>query len=455
MAGLSPATGQYGDVVTLTGAGFTGVTGVRFNGVAALAYTIISDTTMVARVPMVGAQSGPVTVTTSAGMASSQTSFIISAAAGPVYWVSPTGSDRNNGDYIHPFATIKRADRVGSSGACAPAGTHIHVLPGSYLLNTSLYTCATGTDTAPVVYVSDSLHGARLDVTGSADSVLWEMDGNYERVIGFDLTASGLSVTAGVVAYADYAVIARNYIHDIYRGACNGSSQGGAAIDVVGGHGYASAAHSMVDSNVVVNIGARLKGSSCQNLVQGIYVATSDNTVTNNIVFNVSGYGIHAYHNPNNNAIANNDIDHAGESGIIVGADGGSDGGVRHTAMNNIVSNNISRDNGLNGDGQGYGIQEYTAEGPVGYNSYLDNDLFNNNARTHDQDHNPYVSSDTDHGEITADPLYANYGGTDYHLRHGSPAVDAGTLEGAPTHDFDQVARSHEAAIDIGACELQ
>jgi hypothetical protein len=70
------------------------------------------------------------------------------------------------------------------------------------------------------------------------------------------------------------------------------------------------------------------------------------------------------------------------------------------------IANNISRDNGLNGLGSaGYGIREYTTEGPTGHNSYLNNDLLNNPAGAH----NPYVSGDTDRGRISSDPLYVNY----------------------------------------------
>jgi len=419
-----------------------------------LAYTVISDTKVIARVPKVGAQSGLITVSSSEGEAASQASFTINPAAGPVYWVSPTGSDRNSGDYAHPFATIKRADRSGQSGRCGPAGMRVHVLPGSYFLSASLDTCAAGTTSAPVIYISDIPYGARLDMSGDADWLLWELDGNYEQVIGFDLTASGASVTVGIVAYADNQVIARNHVHDVNRSDCHDPSKGGAGIDVIGAHRYASSAHIVVEGNVVEHLGANLKGGPCQSQVHGIYVASSDNTVTNNIVRYAVGYGIHAYHNPNNNVITNNDIDHSGEAGIVIGADGGNEGGVRHTAMNNLVANNISRDNGLNGDGAGYGINEYIKDGPTGYNSYLNNDLFNNANKYH-QDHNPYVSSDTDRGEITSDPRYVDYAGANYHLQPGSPAANNGTSTGAPSHDFDQVARPQGPAIDIGAYESQ
>ena len=42
----------------------------------------------------------------------------------------------------------------------------------------------------------------------------------------------------------------------------------------------------------------------------------------------------------------------------------------------------------------------------------------------------------------------------DYHLREGSPCIDAGTSEGAPTTDIEGNGRPYGAAFDIGAYEM-
>jgi len=51
-----------------------------------------------------------------------------------------------------------------------------------------------------------------------------------------------------------------------------------------------------------------------------------------------------------------------------------------------------------------------------------------------------------------ADPL-VDTAGSDYHLAPGSEAIDAGTAENAPDHDFDGVPRPQGAAHDVGAYE--
>jgi IPT/TIG domain/Right handed beta helix region len=450
VSSFMPATGQYGDAVTLTGTGFTGATGVRFNGVDALAYSVTSDTTITARVPNAGAQTGLVSVSTSASTGWSRSTFAITTAAGSVYWVATAGNDANSGDYTHPFATIAHADSV------ATAGAHVHVLAGSYSLSSTLYTSASGTASAPIVYISDTLYGAQLDMSGSGTDLqhrsTWEVNGSYEQVLGFDLTTSGSGARAGVIVYGNQVTIARNHVHDIYRGTCHDYTLGGAGIDVIGPTGYSSTPYAVVDSNLIENVGANLKGSQCQDQVHGIYISTSYNTVTNNIVRSAVGYGIQLFHNPNHNTIANNDVDHSGDSGLLVGAQTG------YAAQYNVVANNISRDNGGNGvHNDHYGIRTYNeGTGILGNNSYLNNDNFHNDDGQNNPAGETYIfgTNNTISGQISSDPLYVNYTGQDYHLQSSSPAKDTGTATGAPTHDFDQVTRPQGAATDIGAYEF-
>ena len=73
ISGFTPTSGAAGTAVTISGSGFTGASAVAFNGTSA-SYTVNSDTQITATVPG-SATSGPISVTTPGGTATSTSSF--------------------------------------------------------------------------------------------------------------------------------------------------------------------------------------------------------------------------------------------------------------------------------------------------------------------------------------------------------------------------------------------
>jgi len=73
ITGFSPTSGVAGTNITITGSGFTGTTAVAFNG-ASSTFTVNSASQITTQVPS-NATIGPITVTNSAGSASSASSF--------------------------------------------------------------------------------------------------------------------------------------------------------------------------------------------------------------------------------------------------------------------------------------------------------------------------------------------------------------------------------------------
>jgi subtilisin-like proprotein convertase family protein len=76
IASVSPGNGAPGTVVTVTGQNLSGTTAVRFGGVAAESFTVLSGTQLTAVVPA-NAVSGVITVITPAGQDSSATPFTL------------------------------------------------------------------------------------------------------------------------------------------------------------------------------------------------------------------------------------------------------------------------------------------------------------------------------------------------------------------------------------------
>ena len=76
LTSVSPSSGIIGTLVTLTGTNFTGATSVKFNGTAATIMTVLSATSITAKVPD-DARSGKITVTTPGGTTSSVTDFTV------------------------------------------------------------------------------------------------------------------------------------------------------------------------------------------------------------------------------------------------------------------------------------------------------------------------------------------------------------------------------------------
>ncbi|NML65890.1 T9SS type A sorting domain-containing protein [Hymenobacter sp. RP-2-7] len=78
---FTPATGAVGTTVTITGTNFTGATAVSIGGQAISGYTVVSATSITLVVPASVAASGPLTVVTPGGTATSTTSFSLALAA--------------------------------------------------------------------------------------------------------------------------------------------------------------------------------------------------------------------------------------------------------------------------------------------------------------------------------------------------------------------------------------
>lgn len=360
------------------------------------------------------------------------------AVAQTQHYVSPTGSDSNDGSQSSPWATINHA-----SGVAQP-GWIVHVAPGKYSSSVSLTTsgtasnCTNGNTASCITFVSDTKWGAKVPpvVTISGSYIVFkdfEIDGTLSGNVCCGIDSTG---TTGLQLIG-------NKIHDT---ASAGNSTGTCVICVDAG--AVGGGHHIIDGNFLYH---NNPGSTANNSGQhGIYSELSGDIVRNNIVVDQGGgWCIHGYHNVDNWTVVNNTLANCQNGGIAIGG-GGS------TQNNTTIINNLVVNSGNSSTGNGGINFRQCGTGMVGQNNmgYGDTPSL-------------YVgscSSTTESGSQTgSDSSFVNYDGSnaetaDFHLATGSAAIGSGTRTCAsghsgcvPTTDFDGNPRPASGSVDIGA----
>ena len=160
---FTPTGGLTGTVVTITGTNLTGATAVTFNGTAAPGFVVNSATQITVSAPA-GVTTGPISVTTPGGTATSATPFTVGTpptitsfapTTGPVGTVVViTGTDltgttqvRFNGT-VAPVFTVNSATQV---TATVPAGATTGPISVTTLINTAASTTSFTVIPAPVI----------------------------------------------------------------------------------------------------------------------------------------------------------------------------------------------------------------------------------------------------------------------------------------------------------------
>ncbi|MFC5510137.1 DUF1565 domain-containing protein [Massilia jejuensis] len=339
-------------------------------------------------------------------------------------FVAPGGSDANPGTQEEPFRTIGRAAQV------VTPGTTVYVAPGQY--TGGFRTNVNGSAEARIIFVSSERWGAKIvPPLDSRTASAWDNRGNHVDIVGFEVDGSqyqsGTKWLSGIYNGGSYNSIRHNHVHHIALDVpCEAAGGSGIGVD-----SYYKGKQGEVIGNNVHDIGP----GDCR-YHHGIYISTQAR-VRSNVVYRISGAGIHLWHDAQRVDITGNTVSTSG-SGIVVG--GGdfyySKEGNDHT----IVANNIVYDNK-------HGILEQGATGRN--NRYVHNLVFQNTASDW-----RLAPGRTHLGTIAADPGFLDYSRTDtpdFRLSTQSPAIGRGMAVAAPEPDFDGKPRSPETGFDIGA----
>lgn len=340
------------------------------------------------------------------------------------YYVATTGSNSNNGlTTATAWLTIQKA---GSAGAIPASGSIINVLDGVYSVSTM------ATSKAGLTYKSVNRWGAQIvGHQTSTLSICWTDTGNGNTFDGFDISTTG---RLGLFADGDDAEVMNCYVHDIQAiGSIGGS--GGSGICTNNGP------RMQVHHNLV----ARVETTRLQTGVQGIYPANVSCTIYNNIVVDISQYGIHQWHGASESDFYNNLVINCRDGCFLIGGDSTGPGGL---SSNNNIYNNIC---GFST----YGIREYAEPSTaVTHTTMRSNMIFGCTVPV-----SIVAAGSTESGRISTTTAnarfvaYATDGTGDYHLSAGSPAIGAANSSFVPANDFDYNARPVSATYDIGPYE--
>ncbi|UCG49588.1 MAG: right-handed parallel beta-helix repeat-containing protein, partial [Phycisphaerales bacterium] len=351
------------------------------------------------------------------------------AARAGTYYVATNGSDKNPGKEAKPLRTIQKAADI------ARAGDTILVRGGVYREHVVMR--FSGQQGRPIVlknYASERpvIQPGERGKPPPGHGLLLQAEEGYQKPIGW-ITVEGLEIRYGWDGVKIYNA------HDIVIRKCNIHENWNQGI-------LGNGNRVLIDRNIIAGNGTNK--NVAKNLVHGIYATGSSFTITNNLIYSNTAYGIQVaaydykkdsmagpeYAEAKNWLIANNTLAfNKNRAGVVIWQDG---------VENCVVQNNIFYKNGgVNG------ILFYTQKGrrhPIRNNIFYPPG--DNLATTED---NSYEASDNQE----TDPRFVNADSFDFHLKAGSPAIDAGLADRAPKRDFEGKRRPQGGKVDIGAYE--
>ena len=346
------------------------------------------------------------------------------------YYVATDGSDENPGSKAGPLRTIQKA-----AGA-ARAGDTIIVRDGIYRENVVLR--FSGRRGSPIVlknYPGEKpvIQPGERGEQPPGHGVLLQAQEGYQKPIGW-ITIEGLEIRYGhdgVKFYNAHDIVIRScHIHENFNQGVLGNGN-----------------RVLIDRNIIAGNGTNQNVQ--QNLLHGIYATGTAFTITNNLIYSNTAYGIQVaaydykedsmagpeYAEAKNWLIANNTIAfNKNRAGVVIWQDGVEDC---------VVQNNILYKNG--------GVNGILFYSQKGRRHLVRNNIFyppGENLVSSEED--AYQAADNQHAE----PRFVDAGSFDFHLKTGSPAVDAGWADRAPDTDFDGKPRLWDGRVDIGAYEF-
>ncbi|RJQ32186.1 MAG: DUF1565 domain-containing protein [Actinobacteria bacterium] len=400
------------------------------------------------------------------------------------YYVAKTGSDSNDGSETSPFLTIQKAANT------VQAGDTVYVKEGNY--DERIIPANSGTEGSKITFKN-----YQNDVVVTKGFTLLK---DYIRVEGFEITntLNHWRDGSGIWVQSSHSEIINNYIHHTFTNATGirfayqaifgqdygtispiyGSIIKGNTITYAGGqgieiHGYDILVEDNDISHPLNEDGLRFFGKNLiirSNYIHDILLSEVPPTahtdafqtfdkvdnvlIEGNYVYNI-GHQIMMlsgnYRGPVSNVVIKNNIfEKCGSYGFYLMA-GQNLSFLNNTFIDMNFGSIITRaQNGMETTGTVIKNNLFYQSGSW---TYTDNSIpaqadYNLAYPTKTWNQPPEA-----HGKVGIDPQLTNYANHDFHLQATSPAINAGTSDGASATDKDGNARV--GTPDIGAYEYQ
>lgn len=372
-----------------------------------------------------------------------------------IYYVSPNGSDSNNGSSTTPFKTIQKAADAANGGDMVILKDGIYTTSADYFLSMS----KSGNSSAYITFQAEHKWGAVLDGQESSDgssgtSYAVILTGGASYIKFVDLEFRNFLFCPFIfndhINPSSNIIIKGNKIHDMGRYPHTDAGRGG------GGMFFGPGTHHIsVDQNLFYNIGRTANSDRLLNQDHVLYTGSYSTgespahhmSITYNIIYGVSGDALELRSTDDfvaNNVIAWSNENSYGGSCFIQTIDA-----LNETFVNNIFYQPPSANK--------YAILNYgsaatfTVENNIVYGGSMW--VFHNSDNTTAMKGNNYGQSDCEYPEIN--PLFvsairANMPNEDFSLQSTSPAINKGIGVGL-TSDFSN--NSIVGLPDIGAME--
>ena len=378
---------------------------------------------------------------------------------GNTYYVAKSGSDSNSCAQARSLSAPKRT--IGSAILCLSAGATLQIRGGTYdeRIDRNISVPNGISWSNPVTIMAYPGEKVTLFPTQQSDVPVIEfIPAAVNRYIIFDgLTLDGTNVLAGYVVYLGAATDHIRFTNvEIKNG---GASQiGNGTGNVSNGAGVSGTGHEFVNCNVHDN--GRDPGNASGASAYGFYVGSgSDHLIERCKVYNNGGYGIHVYGHPSRVTIryseiyANSQDSTMTTAGIIVSSGDG------HKVYGNIVRNDrrggiqvyngctncLIYNNTVYGNAWGISVSQATT-GVILRNNIV---YLNSGGNIMNDGGQGAIISNN----LISDPGFIDAGTGDFHLRSGSPGIDAGVALTEVAYDMDGTPRPQGGQYDIGAYE--